>query len=68
MCEITGKVIINRISEIPSWPLVARPPMIYKNASYGFLSHVGLKIYDEHKRALVFVMFFRFITVFLQKL
>lgn len=47
---ITWEVIVNRISEIRSWPLVARPPMIYKNTSYGILSHVCLKIYDEQKQ------------------
>lgn len=67
MYMITWKVIINRISEIPSWPLVAWPPMIYKNASNGILSHVGLKIYNEHMRSMVFAMFFRFLTVILQK-
>lgn len=67
MYMITWKVIINRISEIPSWPLVAWPPMIYKNASNGILSHVGLKIYNEHMRSMVFAMFFRFLTVILNK-
>lgn len=65
MYKIIGKVIINWISEIFFWLFVVWLLMIYKNVFYGFLFNVGLKIYDEYKWVLVFVMFFWFIIVFL---